>query len=66
MDRQDVPRCVAFDCDLTVEHILIECGDFAEVRQNYYDVERLKKLFQEISIIKAFDLLREIGMFCRI
>ncbi len=33
MSGEDIPRCVACDCTLTVEHILIECGDFAEVRQ---------------------------------
>ena len=31
MNGEDVPKCVACDCDLTVEHIFIECGDFAEV-----------------------------------
>ena len=33
-----VPECcVAYGCNLTVEHIPIECEDFAEVRQKYYD-----------------------------
>ena len=41
MTGEDVPRCVACDCDLTVEHILIECGVFAEVRQTYFDAENL-------------------------
>ena len=38
MNGEDVPKCVACHCDLTVEHILSECGEFAEVRQIYYDV----------------------------
>ena len=37
MNGKGVPRCVAFDSDLTVEHIQIECVDFAEVRQRHYD-----------------------------
>ena len=41
---------MACDRDLPVEHILIECGDFAEVRQTYYDAESLQELFQEILV----------------
>ncbi len=38
------------DCDLTVEHILSECGGCVEeVRQRYYYAENLQ-LFQEICI----------------
>ncbi len=50
MNGKDVPRCVVCDCNVTVEHILIECGDFAEVRQRYYEAEDLQKLFHEISV----------------
>ena len=47
---KDVPRCVAWDCNLTLEHILIECGVFAEVRPRYYEVENSQQLFKEISV----------------
>ena len=62
----DVPRCVSYDCDLPVEHILIECGNFAEVRQRYYDAEKLQQLFQEISATYVLNFLCEIGLFHRI
>ena len=66
MNGEDVPRWMASDCDLTVEHILIECGDFVEVRQRYYDAESLQQLFQEIRVTYMFDFLRETGLFYRI
>ncbi len=66
MSGEDVPRCVACDCNLTVEHILIECDDFTEVRQRYYDAESLQQLFQETNVTYVFDYLREIGLFYRI
>ncbi len=66
MNGEDIPGCVACDCDLTVEHILIECGDFAEVRQKYFDAESLQQLFQETSVTYVFDFLHEIGLFYRI
>ena len=61
-----MPRCVTCDCNLTVEHILIEHGDFPEVKQKYYDAESLQKLFQQISVTYVFDFLREVGLFYRI
>ena len=57
MNGKDAPRCVACDCDLTMEHILIEYGDFAEVRQKHYHAESLRELFREISVTEVFDLL---------
>ena len=65
MNGEDVPTFVACACDLTVEHILIECGDIAEVRQRYYDAENLQQLFHKISITHVSDFLREIGLFYR-
>ena len=41
MNGEDVPRSVSCDCDLTVKHNLIECGDFPEVRQRYYKAKNL-------------------------
>ncbi len=51
---------------LTVEHILIECGDFAEVRQRYDGAKNLQQLLQEISVTNIFAFLQEIGLFYRI
>ena len=48
LPNEDIPRCVACDYSLTVEHILIERGDFAEVRQRYYEAESLQQLFHEM------------------
>ncbi len=63
MNGEGIPRCVACDCNLTVEHVLIECGDFAEVRQQYYEAESLQQLFQETNVTYVFDFLHEIGLF---
>ena len=60
MNGEDVPRRVACDCDLTVEHIRIECGNFTEGRQIYYDAESLQTLFCQINVTYAFDFLHEI------
>ncbi len=45
MNVEDVRRWVACGCELTVEHILIDCGDFAEVTQRYYDAENVQQSY---------------------
>ena len=32
------------ECDVTVEHILIECGGIAEVWQRYYGAENMTNI----------------------
>ena len=58
MNSEDVPKCVACDCDLTANHILIECEDVAEIIQRYYDAENLQQLFQEISVMYLISSMR--------
>ena len=57
MTVEDIAICVACDCDLTVEHILITFGDFSELRLQYHDVENILQIFQEISVIEVVDFL---------
>ena len=46
---------------LTVKHILIECVDFMEVRQKYFNVPDLKTLFKDVDPSQIFAFLKEIG-----
>ena len=65
MNGEDI-QCVACNCDLTVEHIHIEYGDFTEARQRHYDAGNLRQVFQEISVAEVLDFLLEIAEDCLI
>ena len=62
MNGNNVSRCVACNCNLTVGHILIV--ETVEVRQIYYDAENLQ-LFQEILPTYVFDFLCKTRLFNR-
>ena len=47
---EEQPQCVANDAPFTVRHFLLECGDFAQVRNNCFHVDNMKELFQDIHI----------------
>ena len=39
---EEQPQCVGCDAPFTVRHFLLECGDFAQVRNNCFHVENIK------------------------
>ena len=43
-------QCVGCDAPFTVRHFLLECGDFAQVRNNCFHVDNMKQLFLDIHI----------------
>ena len=64
LEGDPIPECIPCYCALTVlKHILIECVDFMEVRQKYFDVPDLKTLFKDVEPSQIFAFLKEIGLF---
>ena len=47
-------------------HILLGCGDFAQVRNNCFHVENMMQLFQDIHIDGIMTFLRQINLFNKI
>ena len=49
-----------------VRYFLLECGDFAKVRNNCFHVDNMKELFQDIHIDSIMTFLRQINLFNKI
>ena len=60
---EEQPQYVCCDAPFTVRHVLLECGDFAQVRNNCFHVKNMKQLFQDIHIDSIMTLLREVNLF---
>ena len=56
----------SFSAPFTVRHFLLECGDFAQVRNNCFHVNNMKELFQDIHIDSIMTFLRQINLFNKI
>ena len=63
---EDPPYCTACDTPYTVEHVLISCVDLLEIRQKYYSVDSLFRLFREVCPDLIFAFLKEINLFDKI
>ena len=55
--------CIGCDKRLTIEHILLTCSDFTEIRESHFTAKSLRMLFQGISPEKIFNFLKEINIF---
>ena len=63
---EEQPMCIACDKRLTIEHILLTCSDFIEMRESHFTPKSVRMLFQDILPKKIFNLLKEINIFGKI
>ena len=63
---EEPPVCIRCDKCLTIEHILLSCSDFIEIRESHFTAKLLRMLFQDISPEKSFNFLKEINIFGKI
>ena len=57
--------CIGCDKRLTIEHILLTCSDFIEIRYSHFTAQSLRMLFNDISPEKIFNFLKEINILGR-
>ena len=46
--------CIGRDKRLTIEHILLTCSDFIEMRESYFTAKSQRMLFRDISICLCY------------
>ena len=46
-----------------MKHILIECVDFNETRNEFYTTNTLKELFEKVPSNKNIDYVKAIGIY---
>ena len=66
MKGEEPPMCIGCDKRLTLEHILLICSDFIEIRESHFTAKSLSMLFQDILPEKIFNFLKEINIFGKI
>ena len=58
-----VPECIPCASTLIVKHILIECFDFSETRNEFYTTNTLKELFEKVPGNKIIDYVKAFGIY---
>ena len=55
-----MPECIAGKTSFTVEHVLIECGILAVIRQRFYYTNYMRDMFENVNIDDILFFLKEI------
>ena len=58
LGNEPPPECIPCNCPLTMKHLLIECVDFNDVRQRFYQVPSLQDLFKTVKPEVILDFLK--------
>ena len=60
---EDPPFCIACNEVMTIKHLLLDCADLIDVRENYFTVNSLKDLFCTVPPQAVFGFLKEINVY---
>ena len=59
---EELPLCIRCDKCLTIEHILLTCSDFIEIRESHFTAKSLRML-RIFHLKRFFNFLKEINVF---
>ena len=65
LKSEPIPECFSCSCFFTVKHFLVDCDDYAHIRRQFYNVDSIKELFDEINPTTILDFIRASGLFHR-
>ena len=51
LQKEEPPRCIAYDFRLTVKHILFDCVNFIDSRNRHCNVNSFKELFGRVPYL---------------
>ena len=57
------PECIPCNCPLTIKHLLIECVDFNDVHQRFYQVPSLQDLFKIVKPEVILEFLKAAALY---
>ena len=60
---EPAPECEHCHSPLTVKHILLECNHYTVTRNQYYTVDSLNSLFNQVEAASILQFLKDIGMY---
>jgi len=66
LKRENTPLCATCNCLLTVEHILLSCRAYDNIRNLYFKVSTLNELFEKTSSLQILDFIKDIGLYQKI
>ena len=61
--KREPPCNYCYSDTLSVEHILLECPNFARHRSNYFVTNDLRDLFDRVPLRNIINFLKQAGLY---
>jgi hypothetical protein len=65
LHHEDAPECSTYQCVQIVQHILLDCPNFAQVRLKYFQVNSMFELFNKTQPRHIISYLKDINFSSR-
>ena len=66
LKNKETPKCTTCSGIFSIEHILLTCRDFGQIRTKYYQANNLEDLFNKIKPEKIIQFFKEIRLYSKI
>ena len=66
LKSEEVPKYIPCFTQLSVQYILLECADFATLRDIFVNAQSMRQLFESVKPEFVLDFLREINILNKI
>jgi len=60
---EEMPWCIPCHTPLTVEHVMIRCGEFDHIRGRFFSAQSLRNMFDTVDVDKILGFTREANLF---
>ena len=66
LKREDQPYCISCNEPFMVKHFLIDCFEFSHVRRQFFQINDLRYLFENVLADHILVFLKHINLFNKV
>ena len=66
LNNEERPECIPCNSNYSIKHVLIDCVDVADVRQNFYNVNTSYDLFTNVADNTILKFFKEIDLYPKV
>jgi len=66
LNNEERPECIPCNSNYSLKHVLLDCVDFSDIRQTFYNVNSIFDLFTNVAGDTILKLLKEVNLYTKI
>jgi hypothetical protein len=66
LNNEEQPECFPCNSNYALKHLLLDCVDVSDIRQNFYNVNSIFDLFTNVAGGTILKFIKEINLYTKI